>query len=285
MRLKSLTLHNFRRYSNDVTVEFGNLTAFVGKNDAGKSSILEALDIFFNEGKGCIKLDKDDINKAEFTRGNKEICLTTCFDELPARVVIDATNETSLEDEFLLNEARQLEVIKKYPGAGSAKVFIRAYHPTNPDCSDLLLKKDTDFRRILDSRGIECADRTRNAVMRKAIWDHYSPDLQLRMVEIDVTKNEAKAIWDKLRLYLPIYIHKVALFPCFLLRKKRPHNLGLNRFKMYAERSIGIWRGVFGRSPLRNIFAVKLPLDLTLIYVSPINEQLWAVQGQWFLLV
>ena len=57
-----MTLQNFRRYSNAVTIEFENLTAFVGKNDAGKSSILEALDIFFNEGKGCVKIDKDDIN-------------------------------------------------------------------------------------------------------------------------------------------------------------------------------------------------------------------------------
>ena len=67
MRIKSMTLQNFRRYSNAVTIEFENLTAFVGKNDAGKSSILEALDIFFNEGKGCVKLDKDDINTVSYT--------------------------------------------------------------------------------------------------------------------------------------------------------------------------------------------------------------------------
>ena len=49
MRIKSLTISNFRRYSSAVTIEFDNLTAFVGKNDAGKSSVLEALDIFFND--------------------------------------------------------------------------------------------------------------------------------------------------------------------------------------------------------------------------------------------
>ena len=159
MQIKSLTLRNFRRYSNAVTIEFENLTAFVGKNDVGKSSILEALDIFFNDGRGCIKLDKDDINKIEASCGNNEISIAVCFENLPDTVVIDATNETTLESEYLLNESRQLEIVKKYPNAGSAKVFIRAYHPTNPNCSDLLLKKDSDLRKILSSQSIACEDQ------------------------------------------------------------------------------------------------------------------------------
>lgn len=205
MQIKSLTLQNFRRYSNAVTIEFENLTAFVGKNDVGKSSILEALDIFFNDGRGCIKLDKDDINKIEASRGNNEVSIAVCFENLPDTVVIDATNETTLESEYLLNESCQLEIVKKYPNAGSAKVFIRAYHPTNPNCSDLLLKKDSDLRKILSSQSIACEDQTRNAVMRKAIWERYSDDLQLETIDIDVTKSDAKTIWDKLQKYLPLY--------------------------------------------------------------------------------
>ena len=112
MQIKSLTLQNFRRYSNAVTIEFENLTAFVGKNDVGKSSILEALDIFFNDGRGCIKLDKDDINKIEASRGNNEVSIAVCFENLPDTVVIDATNETTLESEYLLNESCQLEIVK-----------------------------------------------------------------------------------------------------------------------------------------------------------------------------
>ncbi len=63
MKIKKIRIKNFRGYENETTIEFGNLTVFVGRNDVGKSSILEALDIFFNENKGTIKLDKDDINK------------------------------------------------------------------------------------------------------------------------------------------------------------------------------------------------------------------------------
>ena len=48
-------------------------------------------------------------------------------------------------------------------------------------------------------------DRTRNAVMRTAIWNHYRDSLQLEDIEIDVTKADVKSIWEKLQEYLPLY--------------------------------------------------------------------------------
>jgi AAA15 family ATPase/GTPase len=62
MKIKTVTLKNFRAYKDDTVVDFEDLTAFVGKNDIGKSSVLEALDVFFNDGTGVVKLDKGDIN-------------------------------------------------------------------------------------------------------------------------------------------------------------------------------------------------------------------------------
>lgn len=52
MKIHSLKLKNFRGYKDELSISFGDLTAFVGRNDVGKSTILEALDIFFNDGKG-----------------------------------------------------------------------------------------------------------------------------------------------------------------------------------------------------------------------------------------
>ena len=205
MRIKSLTIKNFRGYLGETTVNFDKLTAFVGKNDIGKSSILEALDVFFNDGKGVIKLDKDDVNVTAKANQDNEISIGVCFTDLPDKIIIDATNETSLNCEYLLNAEGCLEIIKKYPNGGGAKVFIRAMHPTNPECSDLLLKKDAELRRIIDSRQIPCEDRTRNAIMRASIWKHFSENLQLSSVDIDVTKGDTKSIWEKLQRYLPIY--------------------------------------------------------------------------------
>ncbi len=205
MKIKRLTIKNFRGYRGETSIEFENLTAFVGKNDIGKSSIMEALDVFFNDGKGVIKLDKDDVNVDAREVEDREISIAICFCNLPERIIIDATNETVLAEEYLLNPEGQLEVIKKYPNAGSAKVFIRALHPTNPYCADLLQKKDSELRRIIESNQITCEDRTRNAVMRSSIWQHFGGNLQLDTVEIDVTKGDTKSIWDKLQKYLPLY--------------------------------------------------------------------------------
>lgn len=205
MKIKSVKIRNFRSYKDEVSIEFCDLTTFVGKNDIGKSSVLEILDIFFNEGKGVVKIDKDDINKQALGEGNTEITISICFEELPETIIIDATNETTLQSEYLLNLNNQLEIIKKYPNAGAAKVFIRAYHPTNLICNDLLLKKDNELRTIIDQHQIECADRNKKAVMRAAIWHHFNDDLQLNDILIDVTKGDTKSIWDRLQSYLPLY--------------------------------------------------------------------------------
>ena len=153
---------------------------------------------------GCIKIDENDFSIKEGCKSD-EICISVCFEELPDKVVIDATNETTLENEYLLNKDKQLEIVKKYFSPKNKKVFLRAYHPANPECSDLLLKKDSELREILKSYNIECKDKTRNAIMRKDIWKHFENNLQLAITEIDVSKNDVKNIWDKLEKYLPLY--------------------------------------------------------------------------------
>ena len=55
-----------------------------------------------------------------------------------------------------------------------------------------------------------CDDRTRNANIRRSIWNYYSHDLQLQEIEIELAKEDAKNTWSQLRDYLPLY----ALFQC-----------------------------------------------------------------------
>ncbi len=204
MKIRKVRLANFRCYKEEVTVDLNDLNVFVGKNDIGKSTILEALDIFFNENKGVIKIDKDDVNKKAKDEGNTEIKITIVFEDLPESLTIDSTNPTSLAEEYLLQSDGSLEIVKKYPNAGKEKVFIKANHPTNSDCSNLLLKKNAELKKLL-ADNIECEDKTKNAAIRKAIWDHYSDDLQLNEIEIELAKEDAKNTWEQLKNYMPIY--------------------------------------------------------------------------------
>lgn len=205
MKIVSMKIKNFRGYKDLMEIRFDDLTVFVGKNDIGKSTILEALDIFFNDGKGAVKIDKTDVNVQEAHNGNQESIISIVFADLPEHIVIDSTVETTLQDEYMLNAEGKLEVTKKYKNGGSAKVFIRAQHPSNPKCDNLLLKKNTDLKKIVQTENIECENQTINALLRKVIWNNFQNDLQLADTEIDVSKEDAKKIWDKLSGYLPVY--------------------------------------------------------------------------------
>lgn len=205
MKIKSLKIKNFRGYKGETIVGFDNLTAFVGKNDVGKSSILEALDIFFNEGKGVVKIDKTDVNIFAAREDDQETIISVVFSELPDEIIIDSSVETSLAREYMLNADGDLEIIKKYKNGGAQKVYIKALHPTNPGCGDLLLKKNSDLKKIIQDNNITCDNQTVNSIVRSAIWEHFSDDLSLDEIEIDVTKEDAKKIWDKIATYLPVY--------------------------------------------------------------------------------
>ena len=204
MKIKTVRVENFRAYKSETTFELNDLNVIVGKNDIGKSTVLEALDIFFNENKGTIKIDKDDVNKKRKEEGNTEIKISVVFEELPETLTIDATNPTTLESEYLLKSDNTLEIVKKYPNAGKEKVFIKANHPTNESCSELLLKKNADLKKLLTDE-IECEDKTKNATIRKALWNHYSEDLQLNEIEIEIAKLDAKNTWEQLKKHMPLY--------------------------------------------------------------------------------
>lgn len=204
MKIKSVAVNRFRGYAQRVQVEINDLRVLVGKNDIGKSTILEALDLFFNEGKGCVKIDKEDINKKCLDQGKDCIEIEVEFSDLPPSIVIDSTNGTTLQEEYLVTARNTLHVIKRYAAAGKEKVFIRANHPNNPGCSDLHHKKNNELKRILEDAGLECSDKTKNAELRKAIWQGSSP-LQLAETDIEVSKIDTKSIWEQLKAHMPMY--------------------------------------------------------------------------------
>lgn len=205
MKIVSLKIENFRGYREPIEIKFDDLTVFVGKNDIGKSTILEALDIFFNDGKGTVKMEKNDVNVLEAQNENLETVISICFSELPDKIIIDSSVETTLQNEYLLNSEGNLEVVKRYKNGGTAKVFVKANHPSNTKCDNLLLIKNSDLKKIIKQENIKCDNQTINAELRKAIWDNYKEDLKLTEIEIDISKEDAKKIWDKLSYYMPVY--------------------------------------------------------------------------------
>lgn len=203
MKIEKLILKNFRSYKEPTEIEIDDLSVFVGKNDVGKSSVLEALDIFINEGKKIIKMEKSDVNVQGAEIGNADIEIGLVLGNLPEGLTIDATNETTLEEEHLLGRDGKLTIIKRYPAGGKETVLVRAHHPTRTECANLLLLKQSELRKMVPE-GVEC-NKSKNAEMRKAIWRCYSDNLKLDDVEIELKKIDAKDSWQHIKKHLPVY--------------------------------------------------------------------------------
>ena len=109
MKLEKLILKNFRSYSSIVEIPISNLTTLIGKNDIGKSTILEALEIYFNND--VVKIDLDDLSKSST---DDEIIISCVFSNLPNKIILDSCNETTFDKEYLLNDEKKLEIRKVY---------------------------------------------------------------------------------------------------------------------------------------------------------------------------
>ena len=204
MKLLEIVLSNFRGYKNTTRISFdSSITALVGKNDMGKSTILDALDLFFNDGKGIVKNDPSDIN---IDSEKQEFEITAVFSDLPDKVVVDSSFQTSLKDEYLLNKENNLEIKKIFNGKKCSATLIKALHPTNPKCNNLHQEKKNELKAIIKENHIECDNLNVNAVMRNAIWNAFIENLQLNEVYLDVNSgDDTKRIWEKLISFLPVY--------------------------------------------------------------------------------
>jgi predicted ATP-dependent endonuclease of OLD family len=201
MKIKRLVLNNFRNFQNETVFDFDDLTVIVGKNDLGKSTVLEALDIFINEKNAVIKIDKDDACKRT---DEDEFSIGVTFSDFPNEVDIDEGNMTSLKDEYLLNKEGFLEIHKRYENGKNTGVYIKALHPTAEGAKDLLLRKRQELKKIVDDNDYECENKTKNASLREAIREN-TEDLHLQEIYISADEEDAKKIWSKLQNYLPVY--------------------------------------------------------------------------------
>jgi len=133
MKISKIILENFRAYYSINEISLNNFNVFLGRNDQGKSSILEAIEIFLNDGKGIVKLQQDDLNVQAKNEGKDSFKICIVFRDFPDEIIIDATNPTKLKDEFLLNKENELEIWKTFKKGKLSDTKIKCLHPANDD--------------------------------------------------------------------------------------------------------------------------------------------------------
>ncbi len=205
LRLKEVIIKNFRGYREETRIQIhSDLTAFIGRNDVGKSSIFDALAIFFDSP--LVKIEQTDLCVYSQSEEN-EIRIGCVFDELPNTITLDVTSTTNLQDEYLVNASGCLEIYKIFDCSLKtlkAKIVANAQHPTANGYADLLELKNSDLKNRLRQMNIEDADQRNNPLMRKALWKNCS-DLQLSLTEVELNKEDAKKIWEQIQSYLPVF--------------------------------------------------------------------------------
>jgi hypothetical protein len=180
MYLTSVKIRNFRCYGQETTISLERFTTLVGRNDAGKSTVLEALGVFF----GQLDLELDDFT----IRSTGDMEITCSFINLPNSITLDTNCETSFQSENLLTTAGELVIVKRFArGAkpSQAGTWLKCIHPLAPKYSDLLKLKNTELKDRAEELEVDLSgiDLRKNPLLRAAIWNH-SPDLQMGEREI-----------------------------------------------------------------------------------------------------
>ncbi|MGF9712280.1 ATP-binding protein [Paenibacillus naphthalenovorans] len=205
MKLKKVILENFRSYKDRITLDVDNFTTLIGRNDAGKSTILEALEIFFNNS--LIKIESSDC--CVFSE-RKEVRIGCAFSEFSDRVLLDSSVYTSLENEYLLNAEGLLEIHKVFDCSiknPRATIMAICHHPTVAQASDLLQLKIGDLKKRFQDLALNDSnvDLRSSSSIRTAIYTQLSSRLALGPMEILLNKEDAKSVWEALEPQLPIY--------------------------------------------------------------------------------
>lgn len=205
MRLQKIILENYRGYQSATTVEFNDLTAFIGKNDAGKSSILDALNTFFNEKE--YELTVDDFCKIEHLC--KQCKISCVFSDFPQKIIIDETAETDLANEYLLNQDGLLEIQKVWEissGRLKSSVFCHAFHPSHNKLSDLLQLTNSQLKTRAKELKITDVNLNINKEIRSAIRKSFpNSDWNLQNTYIRIDDKNLKDCWEKIQKYMPLY--------------------------------------------------------------------------------
>lgn len=200
MKLEQIRIRNFRCYRTEFTLNFNELTCIIAKNDAGKSSTLEALEAFFN-------LDKLDAEDRSIGAGNADPIEITCtFRDIQPSLIIDSDVMISPYSEYLLNANGLLEITKRFSGASPKfeEIFVKALHPSLDGYNDLFSLTIVQLRRRAEELEVdlEGVNQTVKSAIRHAIWSSIPTEsLMLQEIQLEIKGT----IWKQLQNSLPLY--------------------------------------------------------------------------------
>lgn len=207
MKIKNIYLKNFRGYSEINIPIVSDFTAIIGKNDVGKSTIFEALEIFFNNE--TVRIELDDLNTKST---EKQIIIGVSFEVDPSKeYLLDSGRKSSLSEEYLLNRNGLLEIRKiwdcsKSLTAKSLSTYILADYLSAYAETPLITLPITKLREISKQLGLDNKIEDKRVVsnFRKAIYQN-TEDKNSKEILIPIDKEDAKAIYNSISSEFPFF--------------------------------------------------------------------------------
>lgn len=206
MELSKIRLKNFRGYRELKEFKVEDLNCLIGRNDVGKSTILEALDIFFNG-----KMESSDLCKDAVEAGENEAEITCVFSDVPKEMILDSSIETNLFDEGILNENGNLEIVQNFKirASASKSIYLSCNNYKNENLENLLECSNSRLKIIADEKGIDISGiRSKNPLIRREIRKNFSNEKGSSRLKVDGNidkENNVRKIWPKIKKILPIY--------------------------------------------------------------------------------
>lgn len=224
MRIHSISAKNYRPFKELKETTFGQLATIVGKNDAGKSSILRAIELF---------LDKKSTPEPEDfydSAATADMIIEASFDDLPETIQIEEGVDTTLSEEKLLDQNKNLRIRKVFSRSGkNPQIFIVTMDIQDKYFAELTKLKETELNKKCKDKDIDVeksgrgiTNKDKRSALRAAALETGNT---VGHHEIELTTNDS--LWKIISSLLPVFNlfeseRKVDIFDTSFQREFRP---------------------------------------------------------------
>jgi len=199
MRINSITIKNYRPFKTLDEVKLGQLATIVGKNDAGKSSILRAIQLFFEEN----EIDLDDVHDKATLEENVTIELT--FTTLPEKIEIEESVETTFKEEMLLDKDGNLRIRKTISRDNEVNISLMTQDFQDESFAGLAKLKETELNRKCKEKGLDATKAGRgitNKEKREALRV-LARNNMVNIGEYELKLSKRDELWRTMKSLLP----------------------------------------------------------------------------------
>ncbi|RXJ90545.1 hypothetical protein CRV01_05155 [Arcobacter sp. CECT 8983] len=177
LKLDSLYLENFKCYESSGKIPFHNLTVFIGENDAGKSTIYDALDLVLN----------NNYPKNEDFREGSDI--------ITIKIVFTLSTEIEELSQYLIDD--RVTIVKKYQRDSATILEVLGEKFQDEDLNNYKNMNATELKALLER--LELPAESNQDLRKDSIKNYIDEENPM------TTDDYIEIKWNQINTYLPIF--------------------------------------------------------------------------------